>query len=91
MCATFCGICAAIMRFMGDSPLRGVTEQEVISTFLKVKHSQVVHFQPCSGASSVFDCCSFLDFQARSDHENNHTAEQEMCVLETIHCFGDFF
>uniref|UniRef100_A0A3P9KQ29 MyTH4 domain-containing protein n=1 Tax=Oryzias latipes TaxID=8090 RepID=A0A3P9KQ29_ORYLA len=33
------------MRFMGDSPLRGVTEQEVISTFLKVKHSQVVHFQ----------------------------------------------
>uniref|UniRef100_A0A3B3CPP3 Myosin XVAb n=1 Tax=Oryzias melastigma TaxID=30732 RepID=A0A3B3CPP3_ORYME len=25
-----------IMRFMGDSPLRGVTEQEVISTFLKL-------------------------------------------------------
>ncbi|KAF6736431.1 Unconventional myosin-XV [Oryzias melastigma] len=26
----------SIMRFMGDSPLRGVTEQEVISTFLKL-------------------------------------------------------
>uniref|UniRef100_A0A3Q2VWC0 Unconventional myosin-XV-like n=1 Tax=Haplochromis burtoni TaxID=8153 RepID=A0A3Q2VWC0_HAPBU len=26
----------SIMRFMGDSPLRGLTEQEVVSTFLKL-------------------------------------------------------
>uniref|UniRef100_A0A3B4GV90 Myosin XVA n=1 Tax=Pundamilia nyererei TaxID=303518 RepID=A0A3B4GV90_9CICH len=26
-----------IMRFMGDSPLRGLTEQEVVSTFLKMR------------------------------------------------------
>lgn len=27
---------AVVMRFMGDSPLKGLTEQEVVSTFLKV-------------------------------------------------------
>lgn len=31
-----CVICVAVMRFMGDSPSRGSTEQEVVSTFLKV-------------------------------------------------------
>jgi hypothetical protein len=26
----------AVMRFMGDHPLKGLTEQEVVNTFLKV-------------------------------------------------------
>nr|XP_029135166.1 unconventional myosin-XV-like [Labrus bergylta] len=29
-------LCLSVMRFMGDSPLRGSTEQEVVSTFLKL-------------------------------------------------------
>lgn len=39
VCVCVCPGCVfyvAIMRFMGDSPLRGLTEQEVVSTFLKV-------------------------------------------------------
>lgn len=31
-----CVFCVAVMRFMGDAPLRGQSEQEVVSTFLKV-------------------------------------------------------
>lgn len=31
--------CVAIMKFMGDHPLRGQSEQFVVCTFLKVKHN----------------------------------------------------
>uniref|UniRef100_A0A668RIF1 MyTH4 domain-containing protein n=1 Tax=Oreochromis aureus TaxID=47969 RepID=A0A668RIF1_OREAU len=40
------------MRFMGDSPLRGLTEQEVVSTFLKV-NIQIIFRLVCSAVFSL--------------------------------------
>lgn len=55
VCVCVCGcihvICIVVMRFMGDTPSRGLTEQEVVSTFLKVKPT--VFFS--LGPHSVFD------------------------------------
>lgn len=37
-------ISLVVMRFMGDAPLKGTAEHEVVSSFLKVKKTQTHSF-----------------------------------------------
>ena len=42
VCLSDCVFCVVAMRFMGDSPSRGLTEHEAVSTFLKVRTRRVM-------------------------------------------------